>query len=386
MSDKVVFVHDHVFKRGGKDIYSSASLSYENMKAYRCLGKLSIIGRGRQLGPQDKNLALSSGPGVEHTLLPDIKSLRGLTRIPSVLKRIEWAIKDASLVIVRLPSAFGLLAYYLAKRNSTTVLVEVVGNARESLTSHGSKWGGLASVPVHKMTQWAVRSAENVTYITKNYLQSIYPAKHDARQYVCSNALLEIAPKEVFSDRLARDLKGEVNIGLIGSLDVSYKGHDTAIRALKILNEDSDIIWRLNFVGGGSADRWVNLASALGVKSHVRFIGAIKSGHDIFSFIDRMDIMFQPSLVEGQGRSIIEAMSRACPVVATKTGGIVELYNNDFMVKPSSPDALANIAKKIVFEKEFKSALIEEQFQASRCFSRAHLENKKMEIIKRCVA
>ena len=386
MATKVVFVHDHVFKEFAGHVYSSASLSYSNMRAYRCAGNLTIIGRGKKLAEEDANLSISSGEDVDHVLLPNIKSPKGLLSFFSVCREISRALDGSQLVIARLPSTFGLIAYRYAKKKGINILVEVVGNAKESLSSHGSIFAKILSIPVHHYTKKSVWQADHVTYITKGYLQSIYPASEKACKYVCSNALLEIVPDHMLKQRLDKGVEKSVNVGLIGSLDVSYKGHETAIRAIGYLNErHPDISWVLNCVGAGDSARWKELARNCNVSDKINFKGPIKSGEAIFSFIDEMDIMFQPSLVEGQGRSIIEAMSRGCPVIATNVGGIVELYDNRYMVDVSSPEQISDLASKIVFDKSFRSEIIGEQHSASQLFSRESLEKKKSAIIKGCL-
>lgn len=56
--------------------------------------------------------------------------------------------------------------------------------------------------------------------------------------------------------------------------------------------------------------------------------------HDkIFEWLDTIDIYIQPSYQEGLCRSVVEAMSRACPVICSDACGERELANEKFIFK-----------------------------------------------------
>ena len=65
---------------------------------------------------------------------------------------------------------------------------------------------------------------------------------------------------------------------------------------------------------------------------------------DISAITGEIDIAVLPSLREAQGISILEAMARRKPVVATAVGGIPEVVANGvsgLLVPPADPAALA---------------------------------------------
>jgi glycosyltransferase involved in cell wall biosynthesis len=73
-----------------------------------------------------------------------------------------------------------------------------------------------------------------------------------------------------------------------------------------------------------------------------------------------MDIYIQPSLNEGMGRALIEAMAAARPVVASRVGGIpaiVEDRRTGLLVPPGDPGALAAAIAEVIEHPEFGRAL-----------------------------
>lgn len=64
-----------------------------------------------------------------------------------------------------------------------------------------------------------------------------------------------------------------------------------------------------------------------------------------------MDLFVLPSISEGMGLVLLEAMQARLPIVATSVGGIPELIRRDqdgFLVPPQEPKALANACQQIL--------------------------------------
>lgn len=84
------------------------------------------------------------------------------------------------------------------------------------------------------------------------------------------------------------------------------------------------------------------LVKELDLEEHVIFTGYIK---DILEITQLFDIAVIPSLTEGFGRTVVEAMSLGVPVIAANVGGIPEIVEDGisgFLVPPAEPIDLAN--------------------------------------------
>jgi len=129
-------------------------------------------------------------------------------------------------------------------------------------------------------------------------------------------------------------------IGFIGWL-LPIKGPMYLLKAmLKVWHDFPDV--KLVFVGKGDLKAELE-AEALrhGVLDKIKFAGWRDDVHEIMHVLD---IFVLPSLNEGMGRVIVEAMAAGKPVIASNTGGIPDLVRhgeNGLLVPPADVDALA---------------------------------------------
>ena len=137
-------------------------------------------------------------------------------------------------------------------------------------------------------------------------------------------------------------------VGTVGWL-LPIKGPGYLLKAM-------DHVWRrcnaveLVFVGKGQLEQDLkNEALRMGISEKVKFLGWRDDIHEI---IPIFDVFVLPSLNEGMGRVLVEAMASGRPVVASRTGGIPDLVIHDqtgLLVSPADElglaDAIYNILK-----------------------------------------
>ncbi|NPV73009.1 MAG: glycosyltransferase [Pelotomaculum sp.] len=129
-------------------------------------------------------------------------------------------------------------------------------------------------------------------------------------------------------------------IGTVANLR-PVKGLRYLIDSIKIL-VDEGVNVRLVIAGEGpergSLERQIE---ANRLSGHVRLLGFRKDIENVYSLFD---IYVSPSLMEGFGMAIAEAMSRRLPVVSTAAGGVTDFLEhgkNSYLVRPRDPSALA---------------------------------------------
>lgn len=98
---------------------------------------------------------------------------------------------------------------------------------------------------------------------------------------------------------------------------------------------------------GSGDDRFLrSLAERCGVADRVVFHGLMP--HDqVLSFLDEMDLYIQPSKQEGLPRALIEAMSRGCLSLGSRTAGIPELLDKEYVFRRGNVEDIVRILSKV---------------------------------------
>ena len=114
----------------------------------------------------------------------------------------------------------------------------------------------------------------------------------------------------------------------VGRLSHEVKGQDIALKAARYLIDLGIDNFELHFIGDGPSRYYLErLANDLGLAGYVNFLGA-KERLFIYNELASYDIFLQPSLYEGFGLSIVEAMAAKVPVLVSNIEGPMEIINN----------------------------------------------------------
>ena len=136
--------------------------------------------------------------------------------------------------------------------------------------------------------------------------------------------------------------KGAPLLGVVARLEPE-KGHRYLVDAMPEILRGAPETW-LVIVGEGSLDAELRARAASlprPARDRVLFTGRRE---EVAAITGEIDVAVLPSLREAQGISILEAMARRRPVVASAVGGIPEVVTNDLdglLVPPADPSALA---------------------------------------------
>lgn len=149
-------------------------------------------------------------------------------------------------------------------------------------------------------------------------------------------------------------LRGSPRILFVGTL-TRDKGVDTLIRAFANLRKELPRA-RLYIVGDGPERKELEEASVkLCVEEGVSFEGQL-SPKELFAYYKSVDVFVLPSLREGFGIVLLEAMAANLPFVASEAVGVarelVKHSRNGRLFPPGNQEELADCLRSILKEKE----------------------------------
>ena len=164
-------------------------------------------------------------------------------------------------------------------------------------------------------------------------------------------------------------------LGIAGPLEV-IKGGSFFLRACHRVIEEGHAI-RIVIVGSGPEERNLRrLATSLSLDSQVTFIDGRTA---LYSWMSAIDIFCLPSLQQGFGVLLLEAMALARPVIASSVGGVLDLLEHEstgLVVPPSNTRELADALLTLLNSPETARGIaiagqnhVEDKFTAERMAS-----------------
>ncbi|MBI2252655.1 MAG: glycosyltransferase family 4 protein [Armatimonadetes bacterium] len=191
-------------------------------------------------------------------------------------------------------------------------------------------------------------------------------------------------PKELIKKELNLPNNAPI-IGIIGRIE-KQKGHIYFIKAAsKILKKFPEAIFII--VGTGYLkQRLENLVKKLGLERNIYFLGYRENIPEILSILD---IFVYPSLWEGFGMGVLEAMASGVPIAASSTGGILDLiqHNHEGLLVPKGEFKQLALAILELLSNPQKAQTLASnaKIKAINNFSQGELLKKYLELYKELI-
>jgi glycosyltransferase involved in cell wall biosynthesis len=173
-------------------------------------------------------------------------------------------------------------------------------------------------------------------------------------------------------------------IGSVGWL-LPIKGPQILLKAFERLHREG-IPAKLVYVGKGELENNLRRESRrLHLAPHIRFLGWQDNIAEIMS---AFDVFVLPSLNEGMGRVLVEAMAAARPIVASRTGGIPDLVvqgENGILFPVGDDRALARALRRLQRHPEEARRMGLNGKRRSQCYSDVSMVAKIDELYRSLV-
>jgi glycosyltransferase involved in cell wall biosynthesis len=140
------------------------------------------------------------------------------------------------------------------------------------------------------------------------------------------------------------------------------------LTALALLNRQR-VAFHFIQVGGVFTPAQRRLLESSGLEHHVRQMSRV-SEEELVGLYNVADVFVLPSLYEGFGLPVLEAMACGTPVVAANAASLPEVVGDaGLLVDPRSPEAIAEAIAQVLEDPALASDLRERGFQRARAFT-----------------
>lgn len=152
---------------------------------------------------------------------------------------------------------------------------------------------------------------------------------------------------------------------------IQRKGYDYLLKASQILKNEG-VPFELTIIGSGpEEEKLKRLIAELNLEKHVTIVNWIPQ-KELNSYYNRSEIFVLPSITdwkkesEGLGLVLLEAMACKVPVVATKSGGMVDIVLHEktgLLVPEKDAFALASAIKRFLEDENLEKKLALEGYR-----------------------
>jgi len=256
------------------------------------------------------------------------------------------------------------------------------------LTVHGGDVFALKSRILKLFKRFSVRKADAVTVnssFTRAAVLEISDAPGDLRTIPMGvdTESADPSPEEKTAVRLRYAVVSDPLIMFVGRV-VEEKGVEDFLRAIDILRRTYPAIRGVVVGDGPDRPRFELLAGSLGLENNVSFPGWMESDR-VRVHLAAADVFVGPSKrgsdgwVEAQGLTFLEAMASRTPVVATRSGGIVDSVEDGvtgLLVDQQAPEQVSTAVRRLLTDAELSQSLADAAYERviSRFSRRASAE------------
>jgi len=165
------------------------------------------------------------------------------------------------------------------------------------------------------------------------------------------------------------------------------KKHIQLIKAFTIFKKNTGLPHRL--VLAGSNDSYAEKVHAVASKSPYAsdiFLTGYFPHENLPELYSCADACIFPSVMEGVGLPVLEAMASGIPIAVAKAGALPEIAGDGALYfNPDDIDEFAKVIEKIITDKKTRQTLIDYSLQWTERFSWVKTAEKTIEVIKKAI-
>ncbi len=322
---------------------------------------------------------IERGHSVSLVKFGDVLHLPKIIRHVVYYHRVARALKNADMVLALDPVSVGLPACIAARRAKKPFVVKIVGDyaweqgrQRFGINASLDEFVRTRRVPLMvrflRMVQMRVAISSAFVIVPSEYLKKIVGmwgiSLDDIRVIynAVSGSEKNVVPQSVAA--LPRPIV--VSSGRL----VPWKHMDEIINAVALLRKRGVQVSLAILGDGKERSRLEGLAKET-LKDAYCFTGSVAHA-DILAVLADADVFVLNSSYEGLSHTLIEALSCAIPIVATRVGGneeVLDGYSGGMFVSENNVNELADAIKRMAYEKDAHSRLQTEAEKSAKRFS-----------------
>jgi glycosyltransferase involved in cell wall biosynthesis len=192
-----------------------------------------------------------------------------------------------------------------------------------------------------------------------------YPS---ARIELIPSAHASLADTSPDGNPIRRIFPGKILVGHIGALVQHHKGQKTIIHAAPSLQQSHPELQFVLLGEGKDGDEMRQMAKSL---PNISFEGQVTNVAD---YLAAFDLFAFPSMMEGLGSTLLDAMCFGLPIVASRVGGIPDIVEdgvNGLLVEPGDASGFTAAVQRLLGDENLRAQFRSENLRRADAYSAA---------------
>ncbi|MBK1874742.1 glycosyltransferase family 4 protein [Marinobacter sp. 1-3A] len=233
-----------------------------------------------------------------------------------------------------------------------------------------------------RLTGSAYRLARRVVCLSRAIAASVEGRVPEANTVVIPSSFSGFKADGAETRSIRERYQGKRLVGQVGRL-LEHKGYQVTIEAARLLRKKKPDL-AFVFLGEGPDEK--QLKQRARDLDNVFFVG---HQTNVGSWLAAMDVFVFPSLHEGLGSTVLDAMHQGVPVIGAKAGGIPDMIEHEvtgLLVAPGDAEELAAGIERLLEDKTQAQDLAARAGQQLTRFSPNHVANLYLGLYRELLA
>ncbi|MFP4289110.1 MAG: glycosyltransferase family 4 protein [Bacteroidales bacterium] len=173
----------------------------------------------------------------------------------------------------------------------------------------------------------------------------------------------------------------------VGSIS-QRKNLKMLLNAYALMNNSSQIPMVIVGKGGQYKKECIELAFKLGISKKLHWIDSVYDNRHIQALLQKAQLVVYPSLYEGFGLPVVEALLSETPVITSRVSSMPEAVGNDHLLAdPKNPEEWMHLMDKVITDNDFRiSALNQSVNYVKKTFDPQKLIHQMMELYEKVLS
>lgn len=274
----------------------------------------------------------------------------------------------------------GLPAVFLAKIFRKPLVISIHGG---DIYDPSKKWSPHRHSSLKMLISWLLRQADLIVAQSSN-------TKENAIRYYNYSGQIETIPLGFVQPQFQKVTRADLSLPedqiiliSVGRL-VKRKGYEYAIRAVSKLVQQGHKVKYLILGDGPEEGALRDLIKELKIEDNIMFPGYV-SEEVKYQYLSQSNVYVLPSLHEGFGICLLEAMHCGLPIVATNNGGQTDFLThgkNVLFIPPKDDNSLTEKVAKLIDNDQLRRKMGENNINDIQAYSIENIAKKYHECLK----